>query len=120
MSLTLDGGPNLISSAVTITQVDATTYEIDDLAPLTALDGDYALTVSAAGFVDTSGNMGSGAISLDWTLNTVGPTIASLQGVSQSPAVSSFPPSTSPSPSRSTRRRSLIRTSPIPRPAGPT
>ena len=43
------------------------------------------MTVSAAGFVDTSGNMGSGAISLDWTLNTVGPTIASLQGVSQSP-----------------------------------
>ena len=33
LSLTLDGGPNLISSAVTITQVDATTYEIGNLAP---------------------------------------------------------------------------------------
>ena len=85
LSLTLNGGPNLITPNVTITQIDATTYSIGGLAPLTAADGDYVLTVSAAGFVDEDGNSGTGAMSESWTLNTVGPTIASLQGIDQSP-----------------------------------
>jgi RHS repeat-associated protein len=85
LSLTLDGGPNLITSAVTVTEVDSTTYQIGGLGSLTAADGNYNLTVSAAGLVDGSGNTGVGFLSETWTMNTVGPTIASLPTYIQSP-----------------------------------
>jgi hypothetical protein len=53
--LTLNGGPNLITGDVTVTQVDATTYRMGGLTPATAFDGDYVLTVSATGFTDQHG-----------------------------------------------------------------
>ena len=85
LSLTLNGGPNLITSGVTVTQIDPTTYQIGGLGTLTAADGDYDLTVSAGGLVDGSGHSGVGLLSETWTMNTVGPTIASLPTYIQSP-----------------------------------
>ncbi|MGO8897662.1 MAG: beta strand repeat-containing protein [Isosphaeraceae bacterium] len=85
ISLTLDGGPNLITSGVTVTEINPTTYSIGGLGTLTAADGDYVLTVSAAGLVDGSGHSGVGALAETWTMNTVGPTIASLPTYIQSP-----------------------------------
>ena len=85
LSLTLDGGPNLITSGVTVTEIDPTTYQIGGLGGLTTADGDYSLTVSAGGLVDGSGNAGVGFLSETWTMSTVGPTIASLPTYIQSP-----------------------------------
>ena len=85
LSLTSGGGPNLITSGVTVTEIDPTTYQIGGLGSLTTTDGDYDLTVSAGGLVDGSGNAGVGALSESWTMNTVGPTIASLPTHIQSP-----------------------------------
>ena len=85
LSLTLGGGPNLITSGVTVTEIDPTTYSIGGLGPLTTADGDYDLTVSAGGLVDGSGHSGVGALSETWTMNTVGPTVASLPTHIQSP-----------------------------------
>ena len=85
LSLTVDGGPNLITSGVTVTEISATTYRIGGLTPLTAANGDYSLTVDAAGLVDGSGHSGAGSLSETWMMNTVGPTIASLPTYIQSP-----------------------------------
>jgi RHS repeat-associated protein len=85
LSLTLNGGSNLITSGVTVTEINATTYQIGGLAGLTAANGEYVLTVSAAGLVDASGNTGVGFLSDTWSMNTVGPTIASIPTYIQSP-----------------------------------
>jgi len=85
LSLTLNGGPNLITPGVTVTQVNPTTYSIGGLGSLAAVDGNYELTVSAGGLVDGLGNSGVGLLSENWTMNTVGPTVASLPTYIQSP-----------------------------------
>ena len=85
ISLTLDGGPNLITSDVTVTKIAPTTYRIGGLETLTTVDGDYALKVNAAGLVDGLGNSGVGALTGTWTMDTVGPTIVSLPTYIQSP-----------------------------------
>ena len=46
LTLTDNGGPNLITSAVTMTLVSGSTYEIGGLTGLTAAEGDYAFSVS--------------------------------------------------------------------------
>jgi RHS repeat-associated protein len=85
LTLTLDGGPNLITSDVTVTEINATTYQIDGLATLTAIDGDYVLTVTASGLMDAAGHSGVGLLSESWVLNTVGPTVTSFPTYIQSP-----------------------------------
>ncbi|MGO9517760.1 MAG: hypothetical protein ACLPND_12005, partial [Candidatus Korobacteraceae bacterium] len=67
LSLTSGGGPNLITSGVTVTEIDPTTYQIGGLGSLTTTDGDYDLTVSAGGLVDGSGHSGVGLLSEAWT-----------------------------------------------------
>ena len=58
LSLTDNGGPNLITSAVTISLVSGTTstYEIGGLSGLTTAEGTYVLTVNASGIQDEAGN----------------------------------------------------------------
>ena len=85
ISLTLNGGPNLITSGVTVTEVNPTTYSIGGLSTLTTADGNYDLTVSAGELVDGSGNAGVGFLAETWTMNTVGPTVASIPTYIQSP-----------------------------------
>ena len=85
LRLTLGGGPNLITSGVTVTEIDPTTYRIGGFDTLTTAEGNYDLTVSAGGLVDGSGHSGVGALSETWTMNTVGPTIVSLPTHIQSP-----------------------------------
>jgi len=84
LSLTLNGGPNLIDSGVTVSQVSDTTYEISGLSGLTATDGTYVLTVNAAGITDEAGQNGIGSASRSWTMDTA-PVTVSLQAVTQSP-----------------------------------
>ena len=44
--LSRDGGPNLLTSAQTLTTVDNVTYSLNNLAAITAAPGQYALTLS--------------------------------------------------------------------------
>jgi hypothetical protein len=85
LSLTRDGGSNLITSGVTVTEITPTTFSIGGLGFLTTLNGNYDLTVNAGGLVDGSGNAGVGLLSETWAMSTVGPTVTSLPTYIQSP-----------------------------------
>ena len=75
LSLTLNGGPNLITSSnITITPVAGSTYDVNGLAGLTTAEGTYSLTVNAAGIADSYGNPGSGTLSTSWLMDTTPPT----------------------------------------------
>jgi uncharacterized membrane protein YgcG len=67
VSLTRDGGANLLGGGVTLALVGAKTFRLAGLAGLTNLPGDYTLTVDQAGLIDTAGNTGSGTFSRLWT-----------------------------------------------------
>ncbi len=74
-ALTLtDGGPNLITSAVTISLDSGSTYTIGGLAGLTASDGFYVLTVNAADIQDLDGNPGLGSLATSWLMDRTPPT----------------------------------------------
>ena len=78
LTLTLNGGPNLINSSVTITQDSPTTYTIGGLAPLTTANGNYDLTINASGIGDYFGDVGSGSQSVTWATGTDVPVIVSV------------------------------------------
>ncbi len=74
LTLTDDGGPNLITGAVSISLVSGSTYQISGLAGLTAAEGNYTLTVNAADIKDQYGNPGVDALSTSWLMDTTPPT----------------------------------------------
>jgi parallel beta-helix repeat protein len=74
LTLTDNGGPNLITSGVSITAVSGATYQISGLSSLTAGEGMYSLTVNAAKVVDFVGNAGTGSRSTSWLMDTTPPT----------------------------------------------
>ena len=73
VSLTLNGGPNLITSAVTITNLNATNYQIGNINWLQGHPGTYSLTVNAAGIMDVAGNAGYGSTNETWQIILQGP-----------------------------------------------
>ncbi|WP_200987580.1 S8 family serine peptidase [Anabaenopsis elenkinii] len=75
ITLTRDSGTNLINSSVTIAAIDDTTYRINGLSGLTAIDGRYTLTVSAANIQDLAGNLGIGIQSETWVMDTIAPAL---------------------------------------------
>ena len=74
LTLTNNNGPNLITSAVKISLVSGSTYHINGLGALTTSNGNYTLTVNAAGIDDQYGNPGSGTLSTSWLMDTSPPT----------------------------------------------
>jgi hypothetical protein len=82
LTLTDNGGPNLITGAVSITLVVTSvvpsapgwTYDISGLSGLTAAEGSYTLTINAADIADTSGTPGTGSRSVSWLMDTTPPT----------------------------------------------
>ena len=74
LTLTDNGGPNLITSAVSITLVSGSTYQISGLSGLTAAEGLYTLTVNASDIVNPGGIAGSGSVSTSWLMDTTPPT----------------------------------------------
>ena len=76
LTLTLDGGSNLITSAVSITPVSGNTYQINGLGSLTAADGTYALAVNPSAIANLAGNPGTGPASVSWVMDTVPPTLS--------------------------------------------
>ena len=83
ITLTRNGGPNLINGAVTITAVHGTdaTYQIGGLTALTAADGAYTLTVSAAQVEDLGDNLGSGTATIQWSNGTAPPYVKQVEAV---------------------------------------
>jgi len=74
LTLTDNGGPNLITSDVTVALVSGSTYQINGLAGLTTTNGNYTLTVNATGITDPSGNPGTNSLSTSWLMDTTPPT----------------------------------------------
>ena len=83
LSLTLNGGSNLITSGsgVTITNVLGGNYDVTLPASLTTADGayDFSINAAGAGILDVNGNPVVGSDFTDWTMDTTAPTITSLQ-----------------------------------------
>ena len=80
VTLTLNGGVNLINSGVTISLVSgaAATYRIAGLETLTTPEGAYVLTVDAGKVQDLIGNDGTGTASVSWLMDTTPPTSSSV------------------------------------------
>ena len=76
LTLTDNGGSNLIDSGVSLALVSGTTstYAIGGLSGLTTAQGLYTLTVNAADIQDNHGNFGSGTLSTTWLMDTAAPT----------------------------------------------
>ncbi len=85
LTLTLNGGPNLITSAVSVTPQTASSFTIGGLGPLTGAQGNYVLTVNATGVQDTGGMAGFGSQSVGWGIITAGPTITALEQIATNP-----------------------------------
>ncbi|MFI5455434.1 MAG: beta strand repeat-containing protein [Isosphaerales bacterium] len=73
LTLTDNGGANLIAGSVTITFVSASTYQVGGLTGLTGAEGNYTLNVSAAGIQDQNGIAGTGSLSTSWLMDTTPP-----------------------------------------------
>jgi hypothetical protein len=80
LSLTFNGGGNLIAPSVTVTSLGGNAYRIGNLAGLTAGDGKYLLTVVGSGIRDSNSNPLIGNATELWTtdhklpaLNSVAP-----------------------------------------------
>ena len=55
LTLTRNGGPNLLTSAQTLTTADHITYTLNNLGALTSLAGSYTLTLKPTGIVNAKG-----------------------------------------------------------------
>jgi hypothetical protein len=76
LSLTLNNGPNLITSAVTVTQTGTSTYQIDGLNRVTGAAGQYVFSIRVTAVKDQMGHLGAGSSTLSWTVDTTAPTLA--------------------------------------------
>ena len=75
LTLTDDGGANLINGGVSLTlRLGHDTYAIGGLIGLTTAQGEYTLTVNAADIQDQNGVAGTGSLSTSWLMDTTPPT----------------------------------------------
>ncbi len=73
-----EGGENLISQAVTVTQTAAAAFRVSGLAPLTGNPGSYELTVDATGVQDLLGGTGVGFRAVAWQPDATAPTLVRI------------------------------------------
>lgn len=105
MSLTDNGGSNLITASVPISLVSGLTYAIDDLSGFTAAEGTYTLAVNGAGISDPYGNSGSGTQLTSWLMDTT-PPVSTVNPLPEQTELTSFTLSVSASdPTGSTAAR---------------
>lgn len=74
VSLTDDGGPNLITGPISLTRIMGDEYAISGLSGLTGAEGEYTLTINADHLKDQDGFPGSGSLSTSWLMDTTPPT----------------------------------------------
>ena len=80
ISLRRDGGDDLITPDVNVTQQTATVFAVSNLGDLTDAPGDYVLTIDATGVRDTDGARGVGSETIAWQLDTTTPDVAEITG----------------------------------------
>ena len=85
LSLTRNGGSNLLGTGVTITQTANNTFHIGGLAALTAAPGAYAFIVFGSMIADATGQAGVGLLTETFTIDSLGPVIQSLEAISPNP-----------------------------------
>ena len=91
MTLTDNGGSNLITSAVTLTLVSGDTYAINGLSALTTAHGEYTLTVNSADIQDQNGVAGTNSLSTSWLMDTTPPTSHVVNSLGTSQTSDTFP-----------------------------
>lgn len=76
VSLTLDGGPNLLTGPVAASLVPGTTstYRLSGNVPSDLVDGVYSLTVNGSTVKAPNGDSGFGSSSFQWIRDTTAPT----------------------------------------------
>ncbi len=89
LTLTFQGGPNIMNASVIITQVDSASFNIN-LSSLTTGNGFYALTVQAAEVADVYGIKGTAGKQVTWTQFLTVPTVQAFLGIPESRLASSF------------------------------
>ncbi len=79
LSLSLNGGPNLLTSAQTLTTTDNTTYTLGNLTPLTGANGTYTLSLAAtSGITDSAGFALTSGASASFIVNTTPPEVTAV------------------------------------------
>ncbi len=76
LQLSQDGGPNLLSGAQTLTSADNMTWTLGNLTGLTGANGNYVLSLSAAGIQDAGDNTLPSDLTSSFTVNATVPTVA--------------------------------------------
>ncbi len=85
LTLTRNGGSNLLDQNVTITPLSDREFRIGGLDSLTAAEGEYVLCVTASGIRDTGGTSGIGSNEARWTMDTTVPTVTSIENLATNP-----------------------------------
>jgi len=85
LSLSRDGGADLVDDRVVIEAVSATTFRVHGLGGLTGTDGRYVLAVRASGVTGSTGLAGVGALETAWVRDTVRPTVTAVQQPTTTP-----------------------------------
>jgi hypothetical protein len=73
LTLTRDGGANLITSDVTVTPLTPSSFRIGNFSWVQGYAGTYSFTVNAATVADLAGNPGSGSSHETWLLSLTAP-----------------------------------------------
>ncbi|MDB9427169.1 hypothetical protein PN437_20105 [Microcystis aeruginosa CS-564/01] len=68
ISLTRDGGSNLVTEAVTVGLASETTYKIQGLTALTSIPGSYQITIDTNGIKNLEGNFGNSTASSNFAI----------------------------------------------------
>ncbi|MGH8853685.1 MAG: SdrD B-like domain-containing protein, partial [Telluria sp.] len=68
----------LAGTNLSLTPLAGNQYRLSGLAALTALGGNYTLTLSGSGLLSSSGAAGLGSHSVGWRMDTVAPTVLDL------------------------------------------
>jgi hypothetical protein len=88
VTLTRNGGPNLITSAVAVTRIGDTVYRISNFNWVVGEPGTYTFTVNGTGIMDFAGNRGIGSVSESWAMETARPPAPTKLAVSPDRGVS--------------------------------
>jgi hypothetical protein len=80
MTLTLQGGANIMNNSIVITRVDTATFDVD-LSALTTGNGFYNFTVQAANVKDVYGINGATGKNITWTQFLNVPAVQAFMGV---------------------------------------
>lgn len=89
MTLTFQGGANLIDNSVVITRIDSATFKVE-LSNLTTGNGFYNFTVQAAEVADLFGNKGEEGKNVTWSQFLTVPTVESFLAIPASRTAVAF------------------------------